>query len=169
MRLRIDRDACAIISLVWLNAGAPPRPPENRLLPVSRVDLCVSEGEIEELPGQKLSMSVPKMRAYLNLLTPQLVDARFKYLGSPGNEARLGPGELRRQSGLKLRAQDACNLVYAMCASSLHRRLWFRSKAIRVNTRARSAAIEDTRTSSRAAARPSPHCGAATRTIFAPK
>jgi hypothetical protein len=30
------------------------------------------------------------------------------------NEARLGSGELRRQFGLKLRAQDACNLVYAM-------------------------------------------------------
>ena len=28
--------------------------------------------------------------------------------------ARLGSGELRRQFGLKLRAQDACNLVYAM-------------------------------------------------------
>jgi hypothetical protein len=26
----------------------------------------------------------------------------------------LGPAELRRQFGLKLRAQDACNLVYAM-------------------------------------------------------
>jgi hypothetical protein len=54
------------------------------------------------------------MRAYLNAFTPQVVEAHFTYLGSTGNEARLGSGELRRQFGLKLRAQDACNLVYAM-------------------------------------------------------
>ena len=59
-------------------------------------------------------MSVSKMRAYLNAFTAQLVEARFTYLGPTGNEARLGSGELRRQFGLKLRAQDACNLVYAM-------------------------------------------------------
>jgi hypothetical protein len=66
------------------------------------------------LPGQRLSVSVPKMRAYLKAFTPQVVEAHFTYLGSTGNEARLGSGELRRQFGLKLRAQDACNLVYAM-------------------------------------------------------
>ncbi|HEY1481480.1 MAG TPA: hypothetical protein VGF19_02045, partial [Candidatus Acidoferrum sp.] len=46
--------------------------------------------------------------------TSQDVEARFTYLGSTGNEARLGSGELRRQFGLKLHAEDACNLVYAM-------------------------------------------------------
>jgi hypothetical protein len=81
---------------------------------VSRSNLCVTEGAIEELPGRGLSVTVPKMRAYLNAFTPQLVEVQFTYLGSTGNEARLGSGELRRQFGLKLRAQDACNLVYAM-------------------------------------------------------
>jgi hypothetical protein len=85
-----------------------------KLMPVSREGLCVTEGAIEDLPGQKLSVSVPKMRAYVNVMTPQDVEARFTYLGSTGNEARLGSGELRRQFGLKLHAQDACNLVYAM-------------------------------------------------------
>jgi hypothetical protein len=59
-------------------------------------------------------VSVPKLRAYLNAQTAQSVEARFTYLGSTENEARLGSGELRRQFGLKLRAHDACNLVYAM-------------------------------------------------------
>ena len=54
------------------------------------------------------------MRVYVNFLTPQDVEAQFTYLGSTGNEALLGCGELRRQFGVKLRAQDACNLVYAM-------------------------------------------------------
>jgi hypothetical protein len=86
----------------------------TKLTPVSRDGLCVTEGAIEESPGQKLSVSVPKMRAYVNVMTPQDVEARFTYLGSTGNEARLGSGELRRQFGLKLHARDACNLVYAM-------------------------------------------------------
>jgi hypothetical protein len=85
-----------------------------KLVAVTRANLCVTEGTIEELPGGRFKVSVPKMRAYLNAFTPPLVEARFTYLGSTGNEARLGSGELRRQFGLKLRAQDACNLVYAM-------------------------------------------------------
>ena len=86
----------------------------GKLIVVSRANLCVTEGAIEELPAGRLAVSVPKMRAYVNSLTPQIVEAQFIYLGSTGNEAPLGSGELRRQFGLKLRAADACNLVYAM-------------------------------------------------------
>jgi hypothetical protein len=85
-----------------------------KLIPISRESLCVTEGAIEELPGGRLSVSISKMRAYLNVLTPQLIEAHFTYLGGTENEARLGSGELRRQFGLKLRAADPCNLVYAM-------------------------------------------------------
>ncbi len=90
------------------------RSSELKQTPVSRADLCVTEGDIETAAGGWLSVNVPKMRAYLNVSTPPYVEVHFKYLGSTGNEARLGSGELRRQFGLKLRAQDACNLVYAM-------------------------------------------------------
>jgi len=82
--------------------------------PVSRTDLCVTEGEIGTAPSGWLTVNAPKMRAYLNKRTEQAVEVQFKYLGSTGNESRLGSGELRRQFGLKLRAEDACNLVYAM-------------------------------------------------------
>jgi hypothetical protein len=103
-----------ILSLSALNFYAASEPSGTKLVSVLPSNLCVTEGAIEELPGQRLSVIVPKMRAYLNALTPQFVEARFTYLGSTGNEAQLGSGELRRQFGLKLRAQDACNLVYAM-------------------------------------------------------
>jgi hypothetical protein len=86
----------------------------NRLELVSRGQLCVTEGTLEDAPGGGLVVNVPKMRAYVNALTPPSVEAQFTYLGSTGNEARLGSGQLRRQFGLKLRAADACNLVYAM-------------------------------------------------------
>jgi len=104
----------ALLLMGALSLGATPMPSGTRLSSVSRTDLCVTEGAIEDLPEGRLSVTAPKMRAYLNAFTPQLVEARFTYLGSTGNEARLGSGELRRQFGLKLRAQDACNLVYAM-------------------------------------------------------
>jgi len=86
---------------------------DTNLGSVSRDQLCVTEGTIVGT-GQQLAVNVPKMRAYVEERTPPVVEVRFKYLGSTGNEARLGSGELRRQFGLKLRAQDACNLVYAM-------------------------------------------------------
>ncbi|HEY1484109.1 MAG TPA: hypothetical protein VGF19_15365, partial [Candidatus Acidoferrum sp.] len=102
------------ISLTVVSAAYGSRSPNAKLSLISRSDLCISEGSVEELPGGRLSVRVPKMRAYLNQSTSQDVEARFTYLGSTGNEARLGSGELRRQFGLKLHAEDACNLVYAM-------------------------------------------------------
>jgi hypothetical protein len=86
----------------------------SKLTIVPRAKLCVTEGTMEESSGGELIVSVPKMRAYVNAFTSQLIEAHFTFRGSAGNEAKLGSGELRRQFGLKLRAQDACNLVYAM-------------------------------------------------------
>jgi hypothetical protein len=88
--------------------------PDESLHPIAHSDLCITEGAIAEAPRGQLAVNVPKMRAYIQTWTQPAIEARFTYLGSTGNEARLGSGELRRQFGLKLRAQDACNLVYAM-------------------------------------------------------
>jgi hypothetical protein len=74
----------------------------------------VTEGTIDELPLQRLAVDVAKMRAYVHAYTQPEAEARFTYLGATPNEAPLASGEMRRQFGLKLRAQDACNLVYAM-------------------------------------------------------
>jgi hypothetical protein len=102
-------------SLALLSASPLSAVPESvQSMPVSRANLCVTEGTIEELPGRRLSVSVPKMRAYVNAYTQPVAEVRFTHLGSTGNEAPLASGEMRRQFGLKLHAQDACNLVYAM-------------------------------------------------------
>jgi len=100
--------------LLGMALAARTKPPATGLSAIPRSELCITEGAIEEQSGGRLSISVPKMRAYVNHATPQDLEARFTYLGSTGNEARLGSGELRRQFGLKLRAVDACNLVYVM-------------------------------------------------------
>jgi hypothetical protein len=101
-----------LLSESTVSAGA--QPPRTQLTPVSKANLCVTEGSIEETPDHRLSVNVAKMRAYVNAYTQPVAQVRFTYLGSTPNEAPLASGEMRRQFGLKLRAQDACNLVYAM-------------------------------------------------------
>jgi hypothetical protein len=81
---------------------------------IDRGSLCVTEGEIKTDSGNTLSVDSSKMRAYVNRWTTDTIEAHFIYLGGTAEESRLGSGEVRRQFGLKLHAQNACNLVYAM-------------------------------------------------------
>ena len=83
-------------------------------LAVSPSKLCVTEGAVEAQEGNRFSVESSKMRAYVNGWTSQAIGAHFTYLGPTAEESRLGSGEIRRQFGLKLGAQNACNLVYVM-------------------------------------------------------
>jgi len=83
-------------------------------LTIGRDRLCVTEGAIEKTADNRLSVNVPKMRAYVTEWTVQSAEVRFTYLGGTSKESALGSGTIRRQFGLKLRAQDPCNLVYAI-------------------------------------------------------
>jgi hypothetical protein len=76
--------------------------------------LCVTEGELDSGTDAVLTVTGPKMRAYVNLPIGDAVRTRFSYLGPSSPELPLASGEIRRQFGLKLRAADACNLVYVM-------------------------------------------------------
>jgi hypothetical protein len=86
----------------------------GRTVAVPRSNLCVTEGAVGTGAGDRLTVEMPKMRAYANGWTSQTIQAHFTYLGPTAEESPLGSGEVRRQFGLKLRAQNACNLVYAM-------------------------------------------------------
>ena len=86
----------------------------TKMMHLTREDLCVTEGALEQAPDHGLLVNVPKMRAYVNELTPPAVEAQITYQGRTENEVPLGSGEMRRQFGFKLRAGDACNLIYAM-------------------------------------------------------
>jgi len=81
---------------------------------VRRDDFCVTEGAIEKAPADRLQVSASKMRAYVTRATAASAEMHFTYLGPASKESALGSGEMRRQFGLKLRAHDPCNLVYAM-------------------------------------------------------
>ncbi len=106
---------CARVLLIPLVLGtAFAQAPAGNWFRVRRGSLCVTEGTIAETAGDRLSVSVPKMRAYVNTWASQAIELRFTYNGSTQKKVALGSGEMRQQFGLKLRAQDACNLVYAM-------------------------------------------------------
>ena len=54
------------------------------------------------------------MRAVLVNDRSSRAELAFSYEGPSTTTAHLADGELRRQIGLKLRAQDSCNVVYVM-------------------------------------------------------
>ncbi len=77
-------------------------------------DFDVPDGRIEKAPGGRLMVSSKEMRATLKFATQQDVTVKFTYLGPTHEVSHLGNGEVRSQFGIKLRAQDTCNIVYVM-------------------------------------------------------
>jgi hypothetical protein len=84
------------------------------LASVGRSQLCVTEGEIAEAAQGQLSVTASAMRAVIPASSRPDIEARFAFLGPTDQTVALGSGEVRQQFGLKLRAADPCNLVYAM-------------------------------------------------------
>jgi hypothetical protein len=106
--------ACLLLLVAGLTGGAWAQLSSLKPVAISRQGLCVTEGEISALPDAHLSVNVPSARAYVMAITPQVIEVQFRYLGRTKSESSLGSGETRQQFGVKLRAQDPCNLVYAM-------------------------------------------------------
>jgi hypothetical protein len=84
------------------------------LRPVNLRDICVTNGEIRTGPDGRLQINSLSSRAVLRFLSQPAAEIRFTYLGSSAQSKPLASGELRRQIGIKLRAENSCNLVYAM-------------------------------------------------------
>lgn len=108
---------CLIVLFLFAmgcSRGLPAPTSPVRVVAVPHAKLCITEGALEDLNDSRLAVNVPKMRAFVAAATPQVAEARLTYLGPTSADARLGSGEMRRQFALKLRAQDGCNLVYAV-------------------------------------------------------
>jgi hypothetical protein len=76
--------------------------------------LCVTNGTMRSLADGRLSIDSASSRAVVRKMTAQSAEIRFHYLGPSAGSKPLASGELRRQIVIKLRAQDTCNLLYAM-------------------------------------------------------
>jgi hypothetical protein len=94
---------------------------KGSLAALERIDrdrLCVTNGAISGLTGGRLAIETPSSRAVVQAGTKnaadQIAEIHFQYLGPSQGSRPLASGELRRQIGVKLRAEDSCNLIYAM-------------------------------------------------------
>lgn len=120
----IDREMAAIgLRVTWrrsamlavLICALPARADNSSTLrPVTSDRICVTEGALTTSPEAPLSVSGAKLRAVLATSGAQAIEARFTFLGPTVEMAPLRSGEMRQQFGLKLRAADGCNLIYAM-------------------------------------------------------
>jgi hypothetical protein len=110
----IDRRLRVVFAAILVDLYVASPTSAEELRPVARSDLCVTNGDIEATPSGRQLVETPSSRAVLRSLTDAAAEIDFRYLGPSAGAKPLASGELRRQIGLKLRAQDTCNLVYAM-------------------------------------------------------
>jgi hypothetical protein len=75
--------------------------------------LEVTEGIVTFGNGQ-FEVAHKQMRAVLIRQTAPNATIVFTYLGPTSEVSHLDNGEVRHQLGLKLKAQNACNLVYVL-------------------------------------------------------
>ena len=76
---------------------------------IADADLCVTKGHVNAL-----AIEEPTMRGYARGFGGDAASLTFTYRGESFETRELAGGEARRQIGLKLRAQDSCNVVYVM-------------------------------------------------------
>jgi hypothetical protein len=107
----------AAIMVGSVSGAAAAQGDAHPLRSIDRAGLCVTNGVVSASPGGKLAVETPSARATVrdtDGATDQIAEIRFRYLGPSRESRRLASGQLRRQIGLKLRAEDGCNLIYAM-------------------------------------------------------
>jgi hypothetical protein len=75
---------------------------------------CITEGRIVAADGPWMRVESTKMRAVLGLASKPEAELRFRYLGETEDRSKLLSGGERTQLGLKLKAQDDCNVLYVM-------------------------------------------------------
>ena len=115
----VERDTRAaavlgsLICLAALSRSATAQSRADEWLTIAREDLCVTSGAIEPA-GDRMRVDVPEMRAVATVATAPSAEVRFHYGGPTRETSHLGSGQVRSQFGLKLMAQDPCNLVYVM-------------------------------------------------------
>lgn len=96
-------------STTSVEAASVDHAPTIELQAVNKAKVCVTKGQIADL-----SIAEPTMRAYAVGVGGDAASLTFTYKGESQDTRELASGQARRQIGLKLRAQDSCNVVYVM-------------------------------------------------------
>jgi hypothetical protein len=89
---------------------AEPTAPSLAVSPIAADRLCVTKGAA----SIGATVTQPTMRAVALGSSGDAASLAFVFRGDTATSRELASGESRRQLGLKLRAQDGCNLLYVM-------------------------------------------------------
>ncbi|HVK78147.1 MAG TPA: hypothetical protein VM734_32800 [Kofleriaceae bacterium] len=89
------------------------RPAPGPLAPAATDALCATRGKLDGDRG-RVHITEPVVRMVAPSSHADAAALRFTYQGPTKDSVALGSGQIRRQLGLKLRAEDGCNLVYVM-------------------------------------------------------
>ena len=81
---------------------------------VAPTDVCVTNGAVEKDSSGKFVINTPSSRAVVKGSDDSAAAIKFEYLGPAAGETKLASGIVRRQLGIKLRAEDSCNVIYIM-------------------------------------------------------
>jgi len=90
------------------------RPAGGGLAPVGPDAMCVTLGETRPLGDGRFAVEASKVRGYGIRTDGRAAELRFVYRGPSKEVSRLGSGKVFHQLGLKLEAQDGCNVLYVM-------------------------------------------------------
>lgn len=89
--------------------GSPRAPTTSGPVELHPAELCVTKGEVV---GH--AIREPTVRAFGLGTAGDAAQLAFTFGGNADTMRALSSGENRRQLGIKLRAQDSCNVVYVM-------------------------------------------------------
>src|SRR5438132_550825 len=81
------------------------------LAPIPTNAFCVTSGRVEPTGPRSQKVTAAGMRGVAAADASRKAEVAFTYRGPSRNDVPLANGEVRRQIGLKLRAQDTCNVV----------------------------------------------------------
>jgi hypothetical protein len=91
------------------SAAPAPAPAAPSIAVEPAGELCVTRGEIASR-----AITEPTVRAFAPRTTGDAAELTFTFRGDAATSRALANGQARRQVGLKLRAQDGCNVIYVM-------------------------------------------------------
>jgi hypothetical protein len=105
------RHVLATLGIACSAAHAPATAiaPQRHVAAVDPASLCVTHGAIAD--G---AIAEPTVRAFALNTNGDAAELAFTYASDSSETRTLESGQLRRQVGLKLRAQNSCNVVYVM-------------------------------------------------------
>jgi hypothetical protein len=91
-----------------------PPPPDDGYVPVDNTLFCPTSGKVDAIDANAMKVTSGELRGVVPGDYGRAAEVVFRYHGPSLGDTPLANGEMRRQIGLKLRAQDTCNVVYVM-------------------------------------------------------